>query len=190
MRRLLIGLLLLALVVTGIPKGAGFTPEEKHFIVDRFSDGSMEKIVGLSRVSYNDTAKVTIPNNCTLDAASLRIETVYNENGEYPENLEVDIGSDGNLEYAFKGTGYGAFGKQNRLHDGRTSAEATIVPGAGAYYYLKIPSDAVVTNASFELENAHGINLFGNRITLYNLNDHIKQTIDYYIKTLTKNKKT
>ena len=152
MRRLLIGLLLLALVVTGIPKGAGFTPEEKHFIVDRFSDGSMEKIVGLSGVSYNDTAKVTIPNNCTLDAASLRIETVYNENGEYPENLEVDIGSDGNLEYAFKGTGYGAFGKQNRLHDGRTSAEATIVPGAGAYYYLKIPSDAVVTNASFELE--------------------------------------
>ncbi len=151
MRRLLIGLLLLALVVTGIPKGAGFTPEEKHFIVDRFSDGSMEKIVGLSGVSYNDTAKVTIPNNCTLDAASLRIETVYNESGEYPENLEVDIGSDGNLEYAFKGTGYGAFGKQFRLSDGRTYTEVSLSPGGQKVYYLKLPSDAVVTNATFQL---------------------------------------
>ncbi|MCD6384100.1 MAG: hypothetical protein J7L88_06530, partial [Thermoplasmata archaeon] len=152
MRRLLVGLLLLALFVTGVPKGGGFTPQEKHFVTTAFSDGSDYKVVGLDGVPFNSSAKVNIPNNCTIENAALKISTVYNESGEYPQNLKLDIGSDGNIEYAFSGLGYGAFGKQYMFSNGRTYIDLTATGGAHPpVYYIKIPAKARVTNATLKL---------------------------------------
>jgi hypothetical protein len=70
----------------------------------------------------------------------------------YPTNVSVDVGSDGKVEWAFNGTGYGPLGRQDRFRDGSIMKELTVANSANKDFELLIPKGATIISAGITVE--------------------------------------
>lgn len=106
---------------------------------------------------YKDaTSYLDLPmgKNVILPDSYLKISPVDNGDGLFAVNPSVDIGMDGDLEWAFQGTGYGEFGYQNIFNNGESkrTLKFSSTGGSNTNLKVKIPKNANVVNASFNIE--------------------------------------
>jgi hypothetical protein len=83
-----------------------------------FSDGSSQKTIPFPIGGGIDTsAALEIPKKATILNASFNVSTEYTNPNDYPNAVTIDVGSDGDVEWAYQGIGYGDYGRQNVFTD-------------------------------------------------------------------------
>jgi len=98
---------------------------------------------------------ITLPSNVTILNASLNLTGFPDENENYPTNPSVDIGGDGEIEWAFDGVGYGSMGYQNMFSTGKTSEKFIFnETNRDMNCKIKLPKDANITSSSFTLDGS------------------------------------
>jgi hypothetical protein len=117
----------------------------------KFSDATSEKIIIFPGGGGADkSAALEIPKKAVVTDASFNVSTVLEPSGNYPEKPYIDVGSDGDREWSFGGTGYGRFGQQNTFTTGQPYKEnqfnenETFKNETSIY----LPKNATVTSAS------------------------------------------
>ena len=102
------------------------------FTLETFSDGSPSKEhtfpAGGGTTSQN-AFQLEIERGVTIESASFYISGGPDQNGNYPTNVTLDVGNDGDEEWEFKGTGKGHFGHQDVFSDGLASKTVTFAEG-------------------------------------------------------------
>jgi len=101
----------------------------------------------------NQTVKIEISSNSTVLNATMKIKGEPYGSGNYPSNVSVNIGEDGDVEWAFNGTGYGSLGKQEYFSDSTPSKLVNFnSTGSADVAFIKIPKNANVTSAYIDLQ--------------------------------------
>jgi hypothetical protein len=89
--------------------------------VTTFSDSDASKEVQLSNLPSGELAGyIELPKRAVITNASFNVTTVPNSNLEYPRDVLVDLGDDGNYEWGFSGDGFGPIGQQNLFRNNRS----------------------------------------------------------------------
>ncbi len=81
--------------------------------------------------------------------------TVMDNNNNYPLNPTINVGMDHDIEWQFKGTGYGAMGNQEHFVSDKTKHTVAFTSPTGGSDYsanIKLPSTAKVTSADISLK--------------------------------------
>ncbi|MGA1819583.1 MAG: hypothetical protein ACMUHU_01095, partial [Thermoplasmatota archaeon] len=155
MNRILI-LGILAILTTAAFTGIVFG-EDKTIDTNEFSFGDEANYVNMTmkevRIGedhFNNEANIFVYNNATYDYLAFDIKAGMDPvSGEYPSEVSVDLGNNNQLEYRFGGAGTGQWGNQTYFE---TADKSPIKKGdaypsvEGDLYYIKLPSDAVVTS--------------------------------------------
>jgi hypothetical protein len=82
--------------------------------VTTFDDNSSSKtIIFHQDAQTNKIINISIPYKAVVTNSSFDVHTVFNASGNYSYKPQIDVGSDSDFEWAFDGTGYGRFGKQD-----------------------------------------------------------------------------
>ncbi|MGA1848169.1 MAG: hypothetical protein ACMUHB_02410 [Thermoplasmatota archaeon] len=140
--------------------------DDKEIHSDQFSVGDEESYINITSPTltigddlYNDEAKIMIFNNATYSGISFDISAGADTEGNYPSDVILDLGDNGRAEYRFGGYGTGDWGNQYYLMTEDRSAGTTgsAYPSVdGDIYYLKLPSNAVVSSAEVNLTHPAG----------------------------------
>jgi hypothetical protein len=69
----------------------------------------------------------------------------------FPQNVSMDVGNDGKVEWAYNGPGYGPIGRQDRFSDNATSKDLIIDNATSKTYELLVPKDSQVIRAGMTL---------------------------------------
>jgi len=145
-----LGLILLFIIA---PFTAGFT-------LDKFADGSTSKDHTFppgGGTTPTSTYQLEIERGAVLEQATFSIIGKPDGNGNYPKNVTIDVGSDGDKEWRFKGTGKGHLGLQNEFSDGARSKTATFSNnGFEANQSIRLPIGATVTTTEMDIQGSGG----------------------------------
>jgi hypothetical protein len=77
--------------------------------------------------------------------------------GEYPKNVEVDVGSDGDNEWEFIGEGYGRLGQQTTFSNDKEYQSVKFnIAGFDRNTNVLIPKDASITKANLTIKGFFG----------------------------------
>ena len=111
-----------------------------------------EKPVSFPSGGGNVTEHVKIPRNVPIYNAYFNISNIIDGSGNFPTNTTFDAGANGDFEWGFYGTGYGAMGHQTFFEDGMQSQDVIFYSGgADVSTAIKLPKNATVTSASLSL---------------------------------------
>ncbi len=120
--------------------------------ITEFIDRDTEKMFNFPSGGGNITENLKIPRNVPIHMAYFNVSNVDDGSGNYPTNVTLDVGRDGDLEWAFYGTGYGAMGRQNYFYDGLQSQDIVFYSGGtDSSSKLKLPVNASITSAGLSL---------------------------------------
>ena len=107
----------------------------------------------------DDSSFITLPAEAPVYNARIGVRGFPDGGGEYPGQLWMDVGHDGDIEWRFGGKGYGDLGKQTRFSDNKTSQ---VVPfhsnKENDTYSIYLPKGAVVTKATVDITGKSGVN--------------------------------
>ena len=145
-------------VVPALPEQAREDYSVHH--VSAFSDGKAEKMINFNAPGTDKSASIALPNGARVISASMNITGLPTTDGgtDYPENITVDAGNDGSLEYAFQGKGYGRMGYQTLFANGATYLNVSLPQNGGtnATPSVRLPKNATVTSIKMDLANLRG----------------------------------
>ncbi|WP_455391873.1 thrombospondin type 3 repeat-containing protein [[Eubacterium] cellulosolvens] len=158
--------------------------------ITKFSDDTPTKVISFPSGGGTDlSAGLEFPKKAVVTNATFNVSTVRDINGYYPTNPSIDVGGDGDYEWAYQGKGYGQFGRQAVFSDDNL-AQIFYFDGKTTYqnhstFYL--PKNAVVDSAKMTVRsygpgnvivvtngaNSYGVNLIrdalesvGNNVTV------------------------
>ncbi len=132
--------------------------------VTTFSNGGTEYETTFTGDSYDRSISIVAPNNCTVDAATLRVSG-SGHGGVYPMNVTIDVGDDDKPEWRFMGNGYGALGHQKYFKGTYSSNKQYFFDSSALSHtdYVMMPKNATVTSADLKLRQFtvpnHGLKL-------------------------------
>ncbi|WP_455391874.1 hypothetical protein [[Eubacterium] cellulosolvens] len=122
--------------------------------ITTFSDNTSEKnIMFPSDEETNRTVNISLPYKAVVTNSSFYVNTIPNATGNYTYQPQIDVGGDGDPEWAFKGLGYGQFGRQNVFRDG-LGVYPLVFEQNNSYnnnIRFLLPKNATVTSASLNL---------------------------------------
>jgi hypothetical protein len=128
--------------------------------VSTFSDGRAEKVINFGMPGTDKSLAIALPNGARVLSATMNISglPVSDPGPDYPENVTVDVGNDGALEYAFQGKGYGRMGYQTLFSNGAGFLNVSLPMNGGtnATPSVRLPKNAVVTSTKMDLANLRG----------------------------------
>jgi hypothetical protein len=138
--------------------------------LDTFGAGTKEVTVTFESGGINsNSVDIVVPVNATIESATLKI-TAKKHNNKYPSNITVNIGNDEDIDWAFKGTGYGPMGKQVYFSNGQPNKFLKFINTSFRNDpRVFIPKNATINNVKMVLEGGTG-----------NYNEEYFVTIDYY----------
>ena len=122
--------------------------------VTTFSDDTSEKVFSFPPGGGTDqSAYFEVPKKAIITNASFDVCTVFNSGGNYPNKPRIDVGNDGDYEWAFDGKGYGDYGKQNVFSDDQISPEISfnVTKSYDNDTYILLPKNATVTSATMHV---------------------------------------
>jgi uncharacterized membrane protein len=161
-------LIVLALLVQAVPLGLAVT-------VDRLSNGKTEDTVDFPGASSSSALGISVPFDASVTAAGLAIKVGPHTTGgkDYPLAPRLDIGGDGDTDWAFEGTGYGAMGHQTTFSNGSVRfGVATVRPASNTSASIKLPKDATALSAAIDIDGNTGYDPWDvKKITLLNQGD-------------------
>jgi hypothetical protein len=119
----------------------------------RMVDNASEKTVSFTPGGLpNTTTELELPKKAVVTDASFNVSTVYGET-EHPTKPRIDVGDDGDLEWAFSDVGYGGFGQQNVFSDdfyaNSVNFKANQTFNNETFIYL--PKNATISEASMNV---------------------------------------
>jgi hypothetical protein len=137
-----------------------FRAEDIIVHVSTFSDGKTEKILNFNGPGTDKTLNISLPNGARVISATMNVTGQAKVDGspDYPENVTVDVGVDGALEYAFQGKGYCQMGYQTLFSNGAPYLNV-ILPqngGTNATPSVRLPKNATVTSAVLNVSGVLG----------------------------------
>lgn len=160
MKRACIGaiVVLLMLAAPGLmPAAEAKIPEPRSvFNLTRYDSGLPQMTVGLEPGASNDSATITLPANAQVVNASMELSSLpYTDGGiDYPVDPRMDVGADGDIEWAFGGFAYGAMGYQRQFNDGFTTSPAynlSLSAGGQQVLRTRLPVNASIVRASMSV---------------------------------------
>jgi len=127
-------------------------PGEGYHLTE-FQGGGVESTITFPSGGGTSTVtNIEVEKGSQIESAKLQVEGLADGSGKYPENVTVDVGNDGDEEWKFKGSGYGALGKQIFFN---TSRQHVMVPFADAGFDdsvgIYLPKNATVTSATMRV---------------------------------------
>jgi flagellar basal body-associated protein FliL len=133
--------------------------EDIIFHVSTFSDGKPEKNITFKSPGTDKSSVLNFPNGARVISATMNISgQPYAPGGtDYPENLTVDVGNDGNLEWAYQGTGYGDLGRQNEFVSGNIKSNVPVGAKGTNTTFFYIPAGANISGANCTVKCPGGI---------------------------------
>jgi len=115
-----------------------------------FGTGAAEMTLDFSAAGSKQDANLSLQTGVLLDDCTMNITGMPHTAGgkDYPANVSVDVGNDGDIEWAYTGTGYGAMGRQTMISNGSTgTGNVTFLTNETKGAPLLLPSRANITSA-------------------------------------------
>jgi hypothetical protein len=149
MLAIIIAAMTIAPVIPASPEDARAADITVH--ISTFSDGNVAKTVAFSFPNNDRSLSISIPNGARVISATMNVTGLPKVDGgpDYPENITVDVGNDGAIEYAFQGKGYGQMGYQTLFSNGAPYQNVSLPQNGGtnATPSIRLPKNATVTSA-------------------------------------------
>ncbi len=83
-----------------------------------FGDNTLSKIISFPNGGgIDNSAYISISKKANIIDAYFNVSTVYDPSDIFTNNPQIDVGGDGDIEWAYEGFGYGDFGRQNKFSD-------------------------------------------------------------------------
>gem|GEM_PF-2054387 len=146
---LLISLLLPCLVLPAAP-----TASAREITITSFEDGRTRAEVAFGAAGTDLSLSISMQTGMRTSWAFINISGApYTGGGkDCPLSPSLDLGADGEPEWRFNGTGYGALGHQYLFPDGSASFQA-VFPAAGLNdsMAIRLPAGSTIIDASFDL---------------------------------------
>jgi len=132
-------------------------------------DVSEKEMTFKSAGADNSSIYLELNKEATVIESEMSI-TSSPHDGSYPKNVEVDVGGDGDAEWAFNGEGYGSFGHQTMFSNNQEYQNLIFKTGGyNADTYLKIPKDASITSANLKIKGFYGGETYVATVDYYGL---------------------
>jgi hypothetical protein len=126
-----------------------YVPPSKAGTVNEFSDGSSELIITFPGTG---SKYIKVPSDANVTKATINFTTLANDDGIYPENIELKFGEVLPIDWAYQGTWHGAYGYQEYFKDSQVRVNLTY---DGDQYNdtlsFLLPKDAEVSQASMKM---------------------------------------
>lgn len=148
----IIFLLFISVVLVNI-----LAPTSESGLLTTFSDSSPAKELKFGAGgSDNSTLNLELNKDATVISAQMSIQSSA-EADTYPTDVVVDVGTDGDPDWAFKGKGYGSFGRQTTFSNGQEYRNVMFkIGGYNRDTYIKIPRNATISSATMKLKGFFG----------------------------------
>jgi len=126
------------------------TAEESMTTFDGFTDNTITFMNGGNK---DTSTQISIEKKSQIYNASLEITGKDDGNNNWPSNLSVDIGNDGDSQWRFQGPGYGRMGNQTLFNDTNSEQFAFFNQNNTSTETkpFLIPKNATVTSAKLEV---------------------------------------
>ncbi|MDP6900144.1 MAG: DNRLRE domain-containing protein [Candidatus Thalassarchaeaceae archaeon] len=156
--------LMVFILLASVP--ASFIPSVTSEQVTHFGNTGFPSSVNISFPSsgYDTSTNIVLGASAVASAASLDVRGWQGPLSSSPVTIGVDIGNDGDLEWAFGGAGNGTFGHINELSNGWERVALNLSTGTNSGYSLRLPLNATVTSASVNFSTLSELTLSGNDV--------------------------
>ena len=119
-----------------------------------FSDGTPTSTINLNGSLANTSVGITLERNTTIEHATFEISYDYALNSPSPGEVILDIGDDGQYEWAWDSVGYGDFGRQMTFSNGANNSSAPVSSAGNIIGDILMPSNAQVHTSDLTVELA------------------------------------
>ncbi len=124
-------------------------PLSKAPNTNQFADGTTELIVDFPAPGIKS---LLVPADANVTKVTVNFTTMADSSGRYPENIELRFGEILPIDWAFQGSGHGAFGFQRYFKESQVRINMTYdETGYNNSYSLILPKNAQVSQASVKL---------------------------------------
>jgi hypothetical protein len=137
-----------------LPLGAFLGSRSEARDITYFSGGAAGFTVDITPPGTVAPNSLVLPQYSYVSSASLKVSTHAGGDPRAPADISLDVGGDGSPEWAFNGTGAGAFGFQDQASDGSTSLTLRYDRKGYQSFSVRLPSGANVTNATLDISGA------------------------------------
>ena len=134
--------------------------------VNHFGNSGFPQSVNITFPNSGHDVSTTLLLGATsvVSAASLDVRGWQGAAGDSPTTIGIDVGNDGDLEWAFGGSGNGSFGQVDEFSNGWHSAGVNLSTGSNSTYSIRLPLNATVSSASLEVSTLSELTLSGNDV--------------------------
>jgi hypothetical protein len=157
-------LLLVLLMLGSIPALSNLlvTPTEAGQVTN-FGNNGFPTSVNLTFTSpgYDRTTNLSLGASGVVSSATLDVRGWPHTSGESPNTIGVDVGDDGDLEWAFGGPGNGSFGHLDELSNGWQRVGLNLSNGYNTTYSIRLPLNATITSATVNFSTLSELTLSG-----------------------------
>ena len=125
-----------------------------------FQDGQSEVIITFNPGGGTDTsAKFKLPKGAEVLSASFNVTGLKDNQDNYPTNVNIDVGDDGDLEWDFNLSSVGSLGKQTGFIGSLNNKFLVLNKGlSDESLVIRLPKQANILNSNLNLEGFfHGI---------------------------------
>ena len=156
---LLLSFLFLASIVSAPGLFASVNGEQ----VTHFGNNGFPQSVNITFPSggYDTSTTLILGANSVVSASSLDVRGWQGSAGMSSNTIGIDVGDDGDLEWAFGGLGNGSFGHVDEFSNGWHSAGVNLSTGSNSTYSIRLPLNATVSSASLEISTLSELTLSG-----------------------------
>ncbi|MCH2637034.1 MAG: hypothetical protein MKZ56_01515, partial [Candidatus Thalassarchaeum sp.] len=159
-------LLLSFLFLASILSAPGLFPTVNAENVTHFGNSGSPQSVNITFPSGGHDTRTTLilGANSVVSTASLDVRGWQGTGGESPTTIGIDVGDDGDLDWAFGGPGNGSFGLVDEFSNGWHSAGLNLSTGSNSTYSIRLPLNSTVTSASLDVSTLSQLTLSGNDV--------------------------
>ena len=132
-------LLLSFLFLASILSAPGLFPTVNAENVTHFGNSGSPQSVNITFPGggHDTSTTLILGANSVVSTASLDVRGWQGTGGESPTTIGIDVGDDGDLEWAFGGPGNGSFGLVDEFSNGWHSAGVNLSSGSNSTYSIR-----------------------------------------------------
>ena len=145
--------LLLLTILPMVPEAAAQESAISGLVVKEFEDGLDQRDLVFPGPGYNDQTSLVLPNHGFVDSATVNMSFgTFPGTRSGPWDPALDVGADGDAEWAFDSDRGGPLGLQDRFSDGSTEVDLQFMKNGTRQFYVRLPRDATITEAYVDVE--------------------------------------
>jgi hypothetical protein len=128
-------------------------PPQSGLALKTFEDLRTSRDLVFPGPGYNDQTAMVLPNHAFIDSATVNMSFgTFPGTRSAPWDPALDVGADGEAEWAFDSDRGGPLGLQDRFADGSMEQEITFINGGSKEFFVRLPRDATITEAYIDVE--------------------------------------